>query len=69
LIEWVTLDSFLREALKLAEASKLGEVGSTVLNKLAQWEAPKTTPKLPPKEREAIEKQIENLKQIADIAR
>lgn len=59
----------LSEALKLAEASKLGEVGSTLLNDLAQWEAPKTTRELPPKERDAIEKQIENLKQIADSAR
>lgn len=59
----------LGEALKLAEPSKLGEVGSTLLNDLAQWEAPKTTPELPPKEREAIAKRIENLKQIANNAR
>lgn len=59
----------LAEALKLADSSKLGEVGSTLLNELAQWEAPKTTAELPPKERDAIAKQIENLKQIADIAR
>ncbi|MEH2247777.1 DUF928 domain-containing protein [Nostoc sp.] len=59
----------LDEALKLAQASKLGEVGSTLLNDLAEWEAPKTTLGLPPKEREAIKKRIENLKQIADSAR
>ena len=59
----------LDEALKLAEASKLGEVGSTLLNDLAQWEAPGTTPELPPKERDAIAKRIENLKQIADSTR
>lgn len=58
----------LGEALKLAEPSKLGEVGSTLLNDLAKWEAPKTTPQLPPKERDAIEKRIKNLKQIADSA-
>ncbi len=59
----------LGEALKLAEPSKLGEVGSTLLNDLAQSEAPKTTPELPPKELEAIEKRIENLQQIAQSAR
>lgn len=59
----------LGEALKLAEASELGEVGSILLNDLAQWEAAKTTPELAPKERGAIEKRIENLKQIADSAR
>ena len=59
----------LDEALKLAQASKLGEVGSTLLKELANSEAPKTTSQLSPKEREAIAKQIENLKQIADSAR
>lgn len=59
----------LDEALKLAEASKLGRVGSTLLNDLAQSEAPKTTSELLPKERDAIEKQIANLKQIANSAR
>lgn len=59
----------LAEALKLAEASKLGGMGSTLLNDLAQSEAPKTTLELPLKERDAIEKQIENLKQIANSAR
>jgi hypothetical protein len=61
--------SALDEALKLAEPSKLGEVGSTLLNDLAQSEVPQTTPDLPPKEQEAIAKHIENLKQIADSAR
>jgi hypothetical protein len=56
------------EALKLAQALKLGEVGSTLLNELAEWEAPQTTPELPPKEGDAIAKRLENLKQIADIA-
>jgi hypothetical protein len=59
----------LDEALKLAQASKLGEVGSTLLNNLAQLEAPGTTPELPPKEQDAIAKWIENLKQIADSIR
>ena len=59
----------LDEALKLAQASKLGEVGSTLLNDLAQLEAPGTTPELLPKEQDAIAKHIENLKQIADSAR
>ena len=59
----------LDEALKLAQASKLGEVGSTLLNDLAQLEAPGTTPELPPKEQDAIAKHIENLKQIANSAR
>jgi len=59
----------LDEALKLAQASKLGEVGSTLLNDLAQSEAPQTTPELPSEEREATAKWIENLKQIADSAR
>ena len=59
----------LDEALKLAQVSKLGDVGSTLLNDLAEWEAPKTTPELPSEEREALAKWIENLKQIADSAR
>jgi len=61
--------SALGEALKLAEPSKLGEVGSTLLNDLAKLEAPQTTPELSPKEREMIAKWIENLKQIANNAR
>ena len=59
----------LDEALKRASASKLGEVGSTLLKELAMSEAPKTTSQLSPKERDARAKQIENLKQIADSAR
>lgn len=59
----------LDEALKLVQASKLGEVGSTLLNQLAQSEAAKTTAELPPKERDAIAKRIESLKQIADSTR
>ncbi|MEW5856357.1 MAG: DUF928 domain-containing protein, partial [Cyanobacteriota bacterium] len=59
----------LAEALKLAEPSKLGTVGSTLLNDCAQWEAPKTIQELSPKERDEIAKRIENLKQIADSAR
>ena len=59
----------LDEALKLAEASKLGVAGATLLNDLAQSEAPKDTSELPPKKRDAIKKQIENLKQIANSAR
>jgi hypothetical protein len=43
-------------------------VGSTLLSELAEWEAPQTTPELPPKEGDAIAKRLENLKQIADIA-
>jgi hypothetical protein len=34
----------LGEALKVAKASKLGEVGSSLLKDLAKWEAPKITP-------------------------
>jgi hypothetical protein len=59
----------LDEALKLAQASKLGEMGSTLLKDLAVSEAPKTTSQLSPKEQEARAKQIEILKQIADSAR
>ena len=59
----------LDEALKLAEPSKLGEVGSTLLNDLAQSEAPQTTPDLPSKELDAIAKRIKNLRQIADSVR
>lgn len=59
----------LSEALKLAEALKLGNLGSTLVNDLAKSEALKTPQELPPKEREAIEKQVENLQQIARSAR
>lgn len=55
----------LDEALKLAPASQLGELGSILLNDLAKLEAQQTTPELSIKEREAMEKQIESLKQIA----
>ena len=59
----------LDEALKLAQASKLGEMGSTLLKDLVVSETAKTTSELSPKEREARAKQIEILKQIADSAR
>lgn len=55
----------LGEALKLAEASKLGELGSALLEDLARWEAPETTSE----NRGKIEKRIEKLRQIADNAR
>ena len=58
----------LGEALKLAKPTKLGEVGSTLLDDLVQSETPKTTSVLP-KERDALQQQIENLKQIANNAR
>ncbi|MGL5063808.1 MAG: DUF928 domain-containing protein [Microcoleus sp.] len=59
----------LDEALKQAQASKLGEIGSTLLKDLAQSEASKTSSELSPKERAAIAQRIENLKQIADSTR
>ncbi len=59
----------LGEALKLAKASKLGELGSTLLNNLAEYEAPTTIPTLLPQERSAAEKQVEDLRQIARNAR
>ncbi len=59
----------LDEALNVAEASKLGEVGSALLNDLAKWEAQGTTPELTPQQRKQSEKRIENLKQIANSAR
>ena len=40
-------------------------MGSTLLNQLAQSEAAKTALELSAKEREAIAKRIDNLKQIA----
>lgn len=58
----------LSEALKLAEALKLGNLGSTLVNDLAKSEAPKTTLEVPLKERDAIKKQVENLQQIARSA-
>ncbi len=59
----------LGEALKLAKASNLGAVGSTLLNDLAQSEAPKNMPELTPKEQGAIKERIETLKQIANSTR
>lgn len=56
----------LSEALKQAEASKLGALGASLLNDLAQSEAPRPE-SLP--ERNAIAKQIAVLKQIAASAR
>lgn len=58
----------LGEALKLAEAGKLGAMGSTLVRELAQSEAPKTTPDLPLNEQDAIQQRIQALKQIADSA-
>ena len=59
----------LGEALKLAKASKLGEVGSTLLNDLTEYEAPTIIPTLLPQERSTAEKQVEDLRQIARNAR
>ncbi len=59
----------LGEALKLAQAPKLGELGSILLNDLAKSEALQTTSELPPTEPDAAEKQIETLQQIARSAR
>jgi len=58
----------LGEALKLAETSKLGKVGSALLSDLVKSEAPKTILELPPKERDAMENQLNNLRQIANKA-
>jgi len=54
------------EALNLAEASQLGELGSALLEDLARWEASKTPSGLTPEEQEKIEQHIEQLKQIAN---
>lgn len=59
----------LAEALKPVAASKLGEVGSTLVSDLADSEAPAIAPELSAEQRESAEKQIANLKQIAQIAR
>ena len=59
----------LSEALKLAKASKLGEVGSTLLNDLAKFESLKNISALPPQGRVAAEKQVGDLRQIARNAR
>ncbi|WP_413166794.1 DUF928 domain-containing protein [Capilliphycus salinus ALCB114379] len=59
----------LGEALKLAEPSKLGEMGSALLKDLAEWETSRTTLELTPQEQEMIEKRVENLEQIANSTR
>ncbi|MEC4984692.1 MAG: DUF928 domain-containing protein [Oscillatoria sp. PMC 1068.18] len=59
----------LAEALKLTEPGTLGDLGSSLLNDLAQWETQEISFELPPQELKTIEKWIENLKQIADSAR
>lgn len=59
----------LGEALKSVAATKLGELGATLVNELAESEALNTTSELPPKEQESIAKQVQNLKQIAHSAR
>ncbi|MDY7015245.1 MAG: DUF928 domain-containing protein [Cyanobacteriota bacterium] len=59
----------LAEALSLAEPSKLGEMGSMLLNDLVEWESSTTTPELSPQQQEAIAEQIETLEKIADLAR
>ncbi len=59
----------LDEALKLAATSKLGEVGSTLVNDLAKSEARTTTPELPLEEQNVLKKQVENLQQIARSTR
>lgn len=59
----------LAEALKLAQKSKLGEVGSAMLEDLAIWEKPENPEELPLLEREQIEKRIDNFRQIANNER
>ncbi|NEP00178.1 MAG: DUF928 domain-containing protein [Symploca sp. SIO2E9] len=55
----------LSEALKLSEDSKLGDVGSVLLESLAKWEEPEATQQLTSEQREEIEHYIQNLRQIA----
>ncbi|WP_058995794.1 DUF928 domain-containing protein [Leptolyngbya sp. NIES-2104] len=55
----------LGEALKQAEASKLGTSGASLLNDLAQAELSNLPPDLTPQERDAIAAQVAVLKQIA----
>lgn len=55
----------LGEALKQAEASKLGTSGASLLNDLAQAELSSLPPDLTPQERNAITSQVAVLKQIA----
>lgn len=59
----------LDEALKPVAATKLGDLGATLIEELAESEALNNTSELPPKERESIAKQVQNLKQIARSAR
>lgn len=59
----------LAEALKSVPASKLGELGASLLNDLANVETLAIAPELTPKERQVRQKQIENLKQIATSSR
>ena len=59
----------LGEALKLARESHLGEVGSSLLQDLANWEQPEAILELNEKERTEIEQRIEHLRQIANSAK
>ncbi|KAM3096661.1 DUF928 domain-containing protein [Phormidesmis sp. 146-35] len=59
----------LSEALKQAQASKLGTLGATLLNDLAQSEVSKTMPESSSPEGNTIAKQSVTLKQIAGSAR
>ena len=56
----------LGEALNLAKASKLGELGSALLEDLARYEASKTPSELTREEQEKIEQHIKQLQQIAN---
>jgi hypothetical protein len=53
------------EALTLAPEGKLGNLGSTFLLDLAQWEVPKSTSILPETERRELQQATDSLKQIA----
>ncbi|NER30758.1 MAG: DUF928 domain-containing protein [Symploca sp. SIO1C4] len=55
----------LSEALKLSKESKLGEVGSALLESLAKWEEPEATQQVTSQQREEIEHHIQHLRQIA----
>lgn len=55
----------LSEALQLSKKSKLGEVGSALLESLAKWEEPEVTEQLTSEQREEIEHHIQHLRQIA----
>lgn len=54
------------EALNLAQASQLGELGSALLEDLARWEASQTSSELTREEQEKIKQHIKQLKQIAN---